>query len=321
VAAAEKFNIVLRSTLYGGTGEPYRWQLHANMLHRLDDDMWFYGVGKTPKEDLRSHFLDQTNEEKGKFHQRKSRFLLLAGLRTSRNIEWFGFTQYLIREVYNPPKSSSPEVRLGSVFDLGILPGAFGQNHQIYNELMFRYDNRLAIWEMDAAFSLESYIGHVQGVTNDNRRLLRSGFDFTAFIPSLRKNWHLVPRIVLNRVYNLDSEAEINFYDYSRHPAFRGVTSRSLYRSENYTMVSSAEHRWELIDKLTITLFYDILYVGHDLEEFTFDNAPWAFGSSLILHGRNEELAKLQLATGTAGIRALIKIGIPTDKNHRWRWR
>ncbi len=321
VAASEKFNFELRSSLNGGSGKPYRWKLHANLLHRYDDDMWFYGIGKIPESDRRSHFNEGQNEVKGKFHQRKSRFLLLCGLRTSRNIEWFGFSQYMIREIYSPPAASSPERRLGSVFNLNSLPGATGINHQIYNELMFRYDNRLALWEMNAAFSLQSYVGLLQGVTNDNSRLLRSGFELKAFIPTLKDDWHFVPRLVLNRLHNLDASSKINFYDYSRHPAFRGVTSRLLYRSDNYTMVNSLEHRLAIIDKLTIILFFDQLYIGHDLKDFTMDNAPWALGSSLILHGRNEELARMQFMSGTAGFKGLIKFGIPTDKNHRWRWR
>ena len=82
----------------------------------------------------------------------------------------------------------------------------------------------------------------------------------------------------------------------------------------------SVEYRIPLVKKLTTGLFVDFLFVNRQGSFISFNNAPWAVGGEIIFHGKNEEFGSAQIAYGSEGIRARVKIGVFVDRNDRWRW-
>ncbi|MDP8206826.1 MAG: hypothetical protein P9L92_09205 [Candidatus Electryonea clarkiae] len=315
-----KYNVEFRTTWNRETIWEKDLQMHLNLLQRLDDDLWFYGIGANPGSDPRSHFRPGTEEIRGKYFQRKRMAMLLTGIRSSKRVEWYFLSQIIERNIHSSGDVSE-FAQLRNVFDDINLPGVYGIHSQWYNEITYRFDTRLALWQTEAAYSLEGYTGYTQGISNDGSRLLRFGGDVSGVIPTINEDFVFLPRLVANSVVNLDQEDDIAFYNYPRHPTFRGVSTRYLVRNDEFNFIPSVEQRWHFHKRLSMSVFYDMLFVGDKSESISFDNSPWALGTSFILHGRNEEFGTMQFVYGSEGLRFRLSLGVPVEKNDRWRWK
>ena len=196
-AGALKYNSELRLNWDGTIVQMYDWRLHVNFMQRFDDDLRFYGIGNDPANDPRSHFRMNSPEDVAKFTQKKRRIMLLAGTRTSEDIELFVLSRYTERKFFDAGFGSSDIEKLGQVFNLDEMTEMEQSHGSIYNEILFRYDDRDAFWSNNAGFSFDLYMGHQFGIQNDRSRLLRTGGELRCFTPTLRKDWLFTPAIVV----------------------------------------------------------------------------------------------------------------------------
>jgi len=301
-----------------GTGSNVQWKATLTGQRTEDDDFLFYGIGSEPRGDARSGFLVGANSDNATYFQRRDKLQFIFGVCADTPWEFFLTSFYQQREVSN----ISGDDQFNDVFDIAKLPGGeSGKDwRSIYSEIELRLDTRKNQTKSLRGVSLETHLGYSGGIGND-KRFMRSGFDMAAYYPILKRNRLVIPRIVFNMVENLNTDESIPYFDYPRHPTFRGASSRKLLRQDNLSFVPSLEYRWPLSHKFSGFLFSDALVVSKTLSELSTNNAPYAFGIGMKMHGGQSESGRLEVAYGSQGLRIILHFGSVSHKNARSEWR
>lgn len=297
----------------------YFWDVSFTWRLNNDNNFKFYGIGNDPRNDARSYFLNGNELDYGIYSQQRILLDFNLGIRTSANWEFFLTTFYQKRTVNNPAKPH--DYNIGKVFDLENLPGANIKSKKLYNEIAFRFDNRPNLSIISPGWRIEAYTGISTGFKNDNERLFRSGLDVAAFIPLVRENRLLVPRVTFNMVEDINGLDEIAFVEYPRHLTFRGINTKNLLRSDKYMMVPSLEYQWPLTFHLSGHLFADYLLVADSPTTFTTRNAPWAVGFGIDAHTRLNEIARFYITYGSEGLFLKFSFGLSSLFKNRSDWR
>jgi len=316
-SSSRKWKGKAQATLFGSQDD-FLWIGSLTGELSEDDDFVFYSIGADPQNDPRSHFIPNTDQESAIYFQRREKLQLILGIRADSPLEFFFTSFYQQRQVNS---LSSGVDRFELVFD-NQLPGGnpVKKWRSIYTEIAGRYDTRKYNRTMLKGVSIEGYIGYSGGVNTDNR-FLRSGFDLAAYLPVLKRNRLIVPRLVFNMVENLNTTDPILFFDYPRHTSFRGVSSRKLLRQDNLSSVPSLEYRWPLTTNLTGFMFSDALVVSRTLNDIDIANAPWAVGFGIKLHTSHSDRGQLHVAYGSEGYKIALSFGSGGNKNHPSEWR
>ena len=297
----------------------YFWNLELIGRLQNDDNFRFYGIGADPQNDPRSHFLPESSSDYVIYSQRRALINLNLGVRPSGNWEFFFSSFYQKRTVRNP--SAAHAANIDNIFLSDSLPGAQIKSKKFYNELSFRFDNRPNLSIISPGTRFEAYLGYSVGFKNDNEQLLRSGFDFSTYIPVLRRNRVIIPRIVFDMVEDLREGEQIAFVEYPRHISFRGVNDKTLLRSDNYMLVPSLEYQWPLTYHISAHLFADYLMVSDTPLGFETTNAPWAVGFGMAAHTRFSELMRMNIAYGSEGIFLKFSFGLSFLYKDRSDWK
>lgn len=294
-----------------------RGRLAMNWHRGREDNRTFAGIGARPLEDERSAFLPGATATEGRYLQRNSRFQVLLGWRSGR-------LELLLDNVYRRRTPSSPESgddALDAVFDVARLPGADGTGEHTYHEVVARLDTRRLPGLLSPGASLTAYSGVQLGRGADRSRLLRAGGDATVFVPVLKRNRLLVPRLTLDTVSNLREEVPISFLDYPRHLTFRGVSSsRRILRTDSWVAVPSLSYQWPLTPVVSAQAFVNALVVGTGPSDLRLHGAPWAAGLALEMHTAHRAVVRMILANGSEGLHFQLEFGAPIHLNERSRW-
>ncbi len=295
------------------------WRLDLEGRLENDDDFRFFGIGAEPRRDPRSRFLPGAVPERGEYAQRRLLFLLNLGVRPAGDWEVFWTHWYQKRTIHDPAGDSF--AHFSQVFDTATLPGSFFNSKKLYSELSVRYDNRESVKIFGPGSRIEAYAGLAVGLKNDNDRLFRAGVDAMQFLPVLRQNRLLVPRLILDMVEDITGRREIAFPDYPRHLAFRGASSKKILRSDKFMLQPSLEYQWPLAFFLGGHLFFDYLMVAPTVWKFTTRNAPWAAGMGIDFHSRLSEVARLLVSYGSEGLFFKVDVGLTSLNKDRSNWK
>ncbi|MFC1509011.1 hypothetical protein ACFL60_04895 [Candidatus Omnitrophota bacterium] len=331
-------NMPIGSSLGGYYGQNGLWQVKFNAVHSglLGKYVWrlkftgkiknrenlkFYGIGSNPENDSRNAYNPGREEDYGLFAQRLSRLQLVSGIRPAEHWELFYTVFYQKRDLSVPDDNDNENI--DKTFDVTLIPGiqnGAGTDRLVYNEIAARYDTRRYRGQISPGVRVEGYVGISEGVGNSTSRFLRSGLDTAFYIPVIKKNRLIVPRIVFDTVENIHDEADVTFTDYPRQPSFRGTSSRSLLRNDNISVVPSLEYQWPLSFSIRGHVFMDYLLVSDTFESLTFSQAPYAYGFGVDFHGFENELARITVSHGSEGVRVQLTVGLKGHDNDRTEW-
>lgn len=331
-------NMPFGSSLGGYYGQNGLWQAKFNAVHSglIRDSVWrlkftgkiknrenlkFYGFGPNPENDARNVFNPGRAEDYGLFAQRLSRLQLVSGIRPAERWELFYTVFYQKRDLSVPNDYDNENI--DKTFDVTHIPGiqnGAGTDRLVYNEIAARYDTRRYRGQISPGVRIEGYMGLSEGVGSSKSRFLRSGLDTAFYIPVIKKNRLIVPRIVLDTVDNIHDDTDVIFTDYPRQPSFRGTSSRSLLRNDNISVVPSLEYQWPLSFSIRGHVFVDYLLVSDKLESLTFSQAPYAYGFGIDFHGIENELARINVSHGSEGVRLQLTVGLKGYDNDRTEW-
>lgn len=294
--------------------------LSGSILTR--DDYKFHGFGPDPENDPRNVFRPDANDDFGIYQQRLSRVQWVLGLRPSSNWQLFYTGYYHQRKIRNPEDSDSDNI--ANAFDLDIIPGIrAGQStigKQVYNEFTVRFDSRQYQGQISPGVRLDGYVGLSEGVGSDDSRFTRAGGSAAIFIPVIKHNRLIVPRVVFDAIDNRNDSVPISFAEYPRQTTFRGVSNKRLLRTDKISMVPSLEYQWPLAYTLGAHLFIDYLLVGDSVGDLTFNGAPYAIGFGLDLHSVDSELARISFSGGSEGFRFKLTVGLSGYNTARSEW-
>lgn len=298
------------------------WWFKAEGAFKKRQDYEFFGFGSDPLTDPRNSFESTATAPFGLYAQRVSKVQLTAGLRPSNR--WEIFLSSLFRDRALSVPGSPNTDNIDRTFDLTTVPGISSDSvtvgQQIYNELVVRYDSREIPGMSSPGVRVETHGGVSLGVGSDESRFARGGIDAAVYIPVIRRNRLLVPRVALDVLENLNDPVEISFAEYPRHNLFRGEATRTILRADYVMVQPSLEYQWPLSYNLRATLFLDYLLVGQSLDELTFSDAPYAYGLGLVVHGTHNTVAAIGVASGSEGFRFLLTIGAFQHINDRYKW-
>lgn len=295
--------------------ETFEWDNSLLAVSEKKDDKRFYGIGADPRGDQRNTFVGENDygiytESRRKIQWESS--LYKAG--RSVGLTYLGYYQ---RRAFEDHGSGTNDVR--EVFDHSIIPGFDAPVRQLYNELALEVDTRDQKAVLSPGFRSEVYSGISAGFGKHNANLFRTGFDAAGFIPVIRKNRLIVPRLTADLVENINDEP-IPFSEYPRQHTFRGVSNREIIRSERVSLVPSIEYQFPVSHMLNAHLFFDTLFVGPRAGAISWHDGLWATGVGIDLHYFKHELGRLELAGGSEGFQAKVTIGTPLKTNHRKDW-
>ncbi len=316
---------VISGTVLLNGGEEYqprRWQAAVNLIEYRDDDLWFYGVGSDPREDPRSLFRPDTDQQRANFYQKKQQATLCFGIATTPKQEWY-ITSYLSGKKIRDGDDVPMEEWISRVFQTERLQG-FGHTWwQWYAELAWHYDSRGPRSPRCASWETELYAGYAKGVGNTSEQLLRSGCNLAASLPLPLAPVCVQPRLLVNQVHNLRPGYPMAFTDYPRHPTFRGIATRYLLRNDEIILLPSFDLVTSLHPNIRAGSFVDGLFAGQreELPRMTLRHAPWCVGMYSIVSFKNSDLGGVQAAYGSEGLRFMLWLGTLQDLNDRWRWK
>jgi hypothetical protein len=298
------------------------WWFKAEGAFKKRQDYEFYGLGSDPLTDPRNSYEPTATAPFGLYAQRVSKAKLIAGLRPSDR--WEVFLSSLFRDRALSVPGTQDTANIDRTFDLATVPGISSDSvtvgRQIYNELIVRYDSREIPGMSSPGVRVEAYGGGSLGVGSDASRFTRGGIDAAAYIPVIKRNRLLVPRMALDVLENLNDSVEISFAEYPRHNLFRGVATRTILRADNVMVQPSLEYQWPLSYNLRSTLFLDYLLVAQSVDELTFSRAPYAYGLGLVVHGTHNTVAAIGVTNGSEGFRFLLTIGAFQHTSDRYKW-
>lgn len=293
------------------------WKISFLALADRFNDQSFFGFGAVPQTDSRNIFKTGS-EEFGRYFQKRIKYQAVFGIRPSKKLELFYTSYYQKRELGNSGISSRS---VEDVFDVNLIPGFGVEGKQLYNEAAVKYDTRKFNKSLSSGKMFGGYLGYSQGVGGEKSKFLRMGFDVAAFIPVIKDNRIIVPRLIVDKIENIDDGNPISFVEYPRQRAFRGVSTRKLIATDNLSFIPSLQYEWPLSYRLTGQLFSDFIIVSEDLSSLTFDNARWAAGFGLVLHQGRSETGKFEIAYGSEGAKILFGFGSPLHNNERTDWK
>lgn len=303
------------------TGETV-WKISFSGRINKRDDYEFYGFGSDPSSDPRNSFNTDASEEFVLFAQRLLRTPLVIGMRPSSKWEFFYAGFYQERQLSSPDNGNKRN--LTNIYNAGNLPGAETGNgsteKQIYNEISIRFDTRKYRNRISPGIRVEGYAGISVGVDDNESRFSRSGLDAAFYLPIIKNNRLIVPRLVLDMVNNLNNDVPISFADYPRQPTFRGVSSKTLLRTDEISLVPSVEYQWPITFNIGGHLFIDYLIVADSFNKITFSNSPYAYGIGFDLQVSNREVARFSVASGSEGLRLDFSLGFTLHTNDRTKW-
>ncbi len=282
------------------------------------DDFEFFGFGSDPLNDPRSHFEPDAPSDHGVYAQRLPRvsMVLAARVRPRWQLSWTSF--YQERRVSDPGGADGEQ--LDQTFDVSAVPGADRKGRQVYEEASVRFDTRKVDQRITPGFRFDAYAGLSFGVSEDESRFRRLGVDVAPYIPIIRNDRIIVPRLVLDTVDDLNEDFPVSFADYPRQPTFRGAPRTRLLRTDEVSAVPSLEYRWPLSNVLNGNLFIDYLLVADSVSDLSFANAPYAWGAGFVIQGARSELARLAVSSGSEGLRIMVELGSGAHISDRTRW-
>lgn len=286
-------------------------------LWEKSDDMRYYGLGPDPKKDDRNKFISHSDQDYGTFTEKRRKLQWSTALHPAEN--WgFRYLGYYQRRSF---EDSGDEENLRDVFDVSTIPG-FSRGapvSQIYNELSVFIDTRSKKKIISPGWRSEIYGGISSGLGNNKTNLVRSGLDAAAFIPVVRKDRIITPRVVLDWTDAINDQP-IPFTEYPRQQTFRGTYDHELIRSDKVSVVPSIEYQWPLSHMLSAHLFFDYLAVGPSLGQIGWEDGLWAGGFGINFHYFDNEFGKIEFAAGTEGLLMTLSFGTPIHKNSRSEW-
>jgi len=298
------------------------WQIYLAGNIKKRSNYRYYGFGADPENDSRNMFSPDAVKDFGIYAQQRSRLLLNLSMRPSRELRFSYTGFYQERKLMVP--GDEDEANIDRTFDLSLLPGMTRgtetTGRQFYNEIAFRYDTRKYPRQIDPGFRAEGYGGLSRGIRGDESRFLRWGCDLALYLPVIKRNRILVPRIVLDTIHNLNDDLEISFADYPRQPSFRGTNRLSIFRTDDISLIPSLEYQWPVSYNLRGHVFIDYLLVSEAFGDLSFSKAPYAYGFALDLHSVSRELARVTLVNGSEGFRFLFTLGLPRQGGDRTKW-
>lgn len=279
------------------------------------NDRRFYGIGADPKNDPRNTFL--ADNDYGVYTENRRKLQWSTGV--SNPSETYGVTYLgsVQRRAFRPEGTGHNDLR--DIMDVSRIPGFSDPVSTLYNELSFVVDTRKQKRMLSPGFYGEIYGGFSNGIGGHDSDLIRYGFNAAGFIPVIKKDRLLVPRIFVDQVDRLDNVA-IPFSEYPRQQHFRGVSSREILRSERVTVVPSIEYQWPISHMFAGHIFFDLLTVGPHYGNLQWDHSLWAAGAGIDLNLANREIGRLELAGGSEGFQATVTLGKPLKTNHRKDW-
>ncbi len=292
------------------------WKFGLTGRLRNRDDLEYYGLGAYPEKDSRNRFHGE--QKSGVYQQKIQRLLFVTGMRPDSHWQFF-YTSYIEkRQLGNPAANQS--TNLDQVFAPGSIPGVWhgagSANRQFYNELAGYFDTRKKHDRISPGWHVESYIGLSTGVAADRSRFLRAGGACAFYLPVIKNNRLIVPKIAFNMIENLQENTPVSFAYYPKHRSFRGVSGRTLLRTDKYSFVPSLEYQWPLSSILNGYMFLDYLLVADDLQKLSFNQAPYIYGLGINL----KDGTRFFVGTGSEGIRITVKIGLSSRSDDRTRW-
>lgn len=320
-----------RSIFLGSLHDANHWELRArsSYIHNLDNFSWktslggvlerkddnrFYGIGADPKNDPRNRFL--ADADYGVFTAEKRRIEWKTRFSNTDNRWKFGYMGYYQRQDFEEQGRGNKDMR--DIMDLTLVPG-FQTNApvtQIYDELFLILDTRNKKKIIAPGFHGEIFSGIANGLGNNESDFIRAGMDAAVFIPTIREDRVIIPRVVTNIIEEVDHQP-IPFSEYTRHSSFRGISSREWVANDNASIVPSLEYQWPLSHFLSGHLFADYLATGKNLGKLEWDNGLWAAGFGVDFHYFDREFCRLQFAGGSQGFQVTVTIGNPLQKNAR----
>ncbi len=297
-----------------------QFNLSGSILTR--DDYKFHGFGADPENDSRNAFRPDRNDDFGIYQQRLSRMLLVIGLRPTSRWQFFYTGFYQERKIENPV-SPDPD-NIGNTFDINSIPGIRSGKpnigKQVYNEISVRFDTRRYRGQISPGVRLEGYLGVSEGIGSDKSRFTRAGGSAALFLPVIKRNRLIVPRVVYDMIDNRNDDVPISFAEYPRQPTFRGASRKRLLRTDEISVVPSVEYQWPLTFNVGGHLFVDYLMVSNSIDKLTFRNAPYAIGFGFDVHSEDSELARFTFSGGSEGIRIQFTVGLSGFSTDRSRW-
>lgn len=279
------------------------------------DDRRFYGIGADPKNDPRNTFVG--NHDYGIYTENRRKIQWESSVYKPGKSIGVSYLGYYQRRGFLDHGSGNNDVR--EVFDHSRIPGFDAPVRQIYNELSLKVDTRDQKAVLSPGFRSEVYSGISAGLGKHNANLFRTGFDAAGFIPVIRRNRLIIPRVNADLVESMN-DVPIPFSEYPRQHTFRGVSSREIIRSDRISLVPSLEYKWPLSHMFNAHIFFDTLFVGPRVGSIRWNDGIWATGVGLDLHYFKHELGRLELAGGSEGFQARFTIGKPLQTNHRKDW-
>jgi len=304
---------------YDVTTNLTRWKPELAIEWTQKDEFEFFGLGADPENDSRNTVLSGLSGGYGLFTQ-ESR---LVSLQTPVRINDHFLVQHLV--MYRMRKCKDNAFRgksVGEVFDLSRYShGDFSRPVEyLYNELLFGFDSRSSFDVNTPGWRIESYAGIAAGVSGDHCLFGRSGGELALFIPLLKRNRLLMPRITIDMVRDFSDGYGIAFTDYPRHNSFRGLNSTSLKSIDTWVVVPSLEYQWPLNHFMAGHIFYDYLAVGQTGSDIEWGKGLYAVGFGIDVHEASRELGRIQFAVGSEEIRTLVTIGLSEHNNARNEW-
>lgn len=283
------------------------------------DEFEFYGFGPEPQKDSRNPYLIETSDPFGVFTQERRSLLLQTPVTLSDHWYVHHLILYQMRKLKNGGHEGAS---IGDVFDLSLLPGGNFSDpvEQIYNEIDVAYDSRDLQKIFSTGWKVEGYGGISKGVGDDRSVFARCGGEITVFLRIIKPGRFLIPKVAMDMTENLKDDIEIPFIEYPRHHAFRGVSSKKIIRSDNWSVMPSLEYQWPLNHFMAGHIFFDYLAVGPYLREIGWRNGLYVFGTGLDIHGRDREIGRFLVAYGSEGFHLLFSLGLPTLSNSRKDW-
>jgi hypothetical protein len=291
------------------------WKTSLLGVIEKKDDRRFYGIGADPHNDHRNRFIG--THDYGIYTESRKKIQWETSLYKPGKSFGVTYLGYYQRRSFDDHGSGNNDVR--EVFDHAHIPGFDAPVKQLYNELSFEVDTRHQKKMFSPGFRSEVYTGISAGFGKHDANLFRTGFDAAGFIPTIKEDRLLVPRLVADLVENLNDKP-IPFSEYPRQHTFRGVSDRDIIRSDRVSLVPSLEYQWPLSHIFGGHIFYDMLFVGPRASGIRWHEGLWAAGVGLDVHYLQFELGKIELAFGSEGFQASVSIGAPLKSNHRKDW-
>jgi|GEM_PF-2630468 len=280
---------------------------------REDDDREFSGFGAHPLSDSRNSFLENRTDNIAVFGRERSRIGLDIGIRTSDAIS-FSYTGFY-ENLTLSPVDNQHSIEKVFLVNQDLFSTRF---ERLINEISFRFDSRENINHVSPGNRFETYAGLSHGLTDPyNGEIFFYGFDAISFIPIIKRNRIVAPRLAVNAASGMDSDNLMEFQFYPGHSTFRGASTRKQIRTDSFVIVPSIDYIWPLNSFIRASLFADAIVATNNLRDITINNTPNAYGWSISVHGDHEDVASFRISTGTQGLRLKLIIGFALDDNER----